>query len=146
VSLVDSSVAAQGPRPSAPAAMASGAWSAAVAPASAHRHARTPTAWPSRREAPQLRPAAAQSALRRGALARCATRACAGAALPRADLVLEAAGGVPVHVFGVLHGQAQVGAQQPPVYTPLLFLACLGGARLAVCAARSRMSERRWNG
>jgi len=132
VSLVDSSVAAQGPRPSAPAAMASGAWSAAVAPASAHRHARTPTAWPSRREAPQLRPAAAQSALRRGALARCATRACAGAALPRADLVLEAAGGVPVHVFGVLHGQAQVGAQQPPVLHSIVVLGLFKGRAAAV--------------
>jgi hypothetical protein len=132
VSLVDSSVAAQGPRPSAPAAMAAGAWSAAVAPASAHRHARTPTAWPSRREAPQLRPAAAQSALRRGALARCATRACAGAALPRADLVLEAAGGVPVHVFGVLHGQAQVGAQQPPVLHSIVVLGLFKGRAAAV--------------
>jgi hypothetical protein len=95
--------------------MAAGAWSAAAAPASAHRRARTPTAWPGRREAPQLRPAAAQQTRRRDAPARCAPLACAGAALPRADLVLEAAGGVPVHVFGVLHGQAQVGAQQPPV-------------------------------
>ncbi len=112
--------------------MASGAWSAAVAPASAHRHARTPTAWPSRREAPQLRPAAAQSALRRGALARCATRACAGAALPRADLVLEAAGGVPVHVFGVLHGQAQVGAQQPPVLHSIVVLGLFKGRAAAV--------------